>query len=71
MTASNTIRIVSGEGTGEGIVEPYTGKRTIRAIKTKLTKERCNGDRWAKALVFSYRNIEGDVFINIETGEYC
>ena len=40
------IEIVSGEGT-EGTVEEYTGKLTARAIKMKLTKERCNGDRWA------------------------
>ena len=69
---AGTIRIVSGEGTGEGIVEPYTGKRTIRAIKMRLTKERCGGDRWAKALVFSFTSVNDiDVFINIETGEYC
>ena len=71
MIKTNNITIISGEGTGEGIVEPYTGKRSLRAIKMRLTKERCNGDRWAKAMVFSFRNIEGDLFINIETGEYC
>lgn len=40
------IEIVSGEGE-QGTVEDYEGKRTIRAIKARLTKERCGGDRWA------------------------
>jgi hypothetical protein len=40
------IEIVSGEGEN-GTVEDYEGKRTIRAIKMRLTKERCEGDRWA------------------------
>ena len=39
--------IVSGEGEN-GTVEMYTGKLTARAIKTRLTKERCGGDRWAR-----------------------
>lgn len=42
------IRIVSGEGE-EGTDEIYEGKRTLRALKSRLTKERCDGDRWAKA----------------------
>lgn len=42
------IRIVSGEGT-IGKSETYTGKRTIRALKSRLTQERRNGDRWARA----------------------
>lgn len=67
---TNEIRIVYGEG-DVGTVERYTGKRTLRAIKMRLTKERCSGDRWAKALVFSHANDAGDVFINIDTGEYC
>lgn len=41
------INIVSGEGE-TGTVEAYTGKRTARAIKARLTKERCGGDRWAR-----------------------
>ena len=43
---ANTLEIVSGEGE-IGTVEEYNGKRTIKAIKSRLTKERCNGDRWA------------------------
>ena len=39
--------IVSGEG-NLGTVEDYTGKRTARAVKARLTRERCGGDRWAR-----------------------
>ncbi len=42
------IRIVSGEGE-QGTIEPYTGDRTAQAIKLRLEKERCGGDRWARA----------------------
>lgn len=42
------ITIFSGEGE-RGTRELYTGKHTDRALKMRLTKERCNGDRWAKA----------------------
>lgn len=41
------IRIVSGEGE-QGNVRAYTGKRSVRAIKSRLTRERCGGDRWAR-----------------------
>ena len=67
---TNEIRIVSGEGE-VGTIETYNGKRTLRAIKMRLTKERCGGDRWAKAKVFSHSNEYGDVFVDVETGEYC
>lgn len=42
------IRIVSGEG-AIGNTETYNGKRTVRALKSRLTRECCNGDRWARA----------------------
>ena len=42
------ITILSGEGE-LGARELYTGKHTDRALKSRLTKERCSGDRWAKA----------------------
>lgn len=64
---TNEIRILSGEGEA-GTSEIYTGKRTIRAIKMRLTKERCGGDRWANARVFLYSNDFGDVFVDVETG---
>lgn len=47
------IHIVSGEGE-QGTVEVYTGKRTERAIKMRLTRERCNGDRWARAMIYTH-----------------
>lgn len=50
LAPSITIRIVSGEGT-VGAAEAYTGKRSVRALKARLTMERCNGDRWARAEV--------------------
>lgn len=39
--------IVSGEGS-VGTAEAYTGKRSLHAIKCRLTRERCGGDRWAR-----------------------
>lgn len=44
--ASDEIEIISGEGE-DGTREDYEGARTARAIKARLAKERCNGDRWA------------------------
>jgi len=38
--------IISGEGE-VGTRERYTGKRTVRAVKARLTRERAGGDRWA------------------------
>jgi len=43
------LEIVSGEGNGKGYVEPYTGRRTRRALAARLTRERCDGERWAYA----------------------
>ena len=48
LASSITIRIVSGEG-AVGTAEAYTGKRSVRALRARLTRERCNGDRWARA----------------------
>lgn len=64
------IRIVSGEGE-MGTAEEYVGKMTPRAIKSRLTRERCNGDRWAKAVQYSHTNDHGDVGFDLETGEPC
>jgi hypothetical protein len=41
-----TIWILSGEGE-VGTRERYTGKLSARALKARLTRERCGGDRWA------------------------
>ena len=38
--------IVSGEGDC-GTEEDYHGAQTVSAIKMRLKKERCGGDRWA------------------------
>lgn len=56
--------VLSGEGT--------TGNwrmvaATNRGIKRILTKERCGGDRWAKA--FYKPQGASDVGIDVETGE--
>jgi hypothetical protein len=66
---TNEIRIVSGEGE-VGTVDPYSGKRTLLAIKMRLAKERRGGDRWAKAKVYSHESDYGPVWVNVETGEY-
>lgn len=42
-------RLVIVSGGGEvGTVVPYTGAQTVRAIKARLTRERCGGDCWAR-----------------------
>lgn len=66
----NAILIVSGEGE-TGTSQAYTGKRTVRAIKMRLNKERCGGGRWAMAKVYSHSNAFGDVYADIERGKYC
>lgn len=40
------IEILTGEGE-EGTREDYEGARTVRAVRARLTSERCGGDRWA------------------------
>lgn len=70
LKSTNEIQIVSGEG-NFGDTEVYTGKRTQRAIKSRLTRERCNGDRWARAVVFLHNNETGKTGINLETSELC
>lgn len=69
MGTQNQIQIISGEGEN-GTAEIYTGKRTMLAIKRRLTKERCKGQRWAKAIQCLYNN-GADVFIDIESGQQC
>jgi hypothetical protein len=67
---NNQIRIISGEGE-TGTVERYDGKRTIKAIKLLLAKERQYGDRWAKAVIYSHINDYGPVGVDIITGDYA
>jgi hypothetical protein len=69
---NNLVYIISGEGTGEGHREKYHDVRTITAIKNKLTRERCNGDRWAKAIITSHVGKHGQVvYLNFDSCEYC
>lgn len=53
------IEILSGEG-ATGSFKKYTGKRTLRAIRTRLTKECCGGQRWAQVYVDDQRVCEYD-----------
>jgi len=62
------IRIVSGEGE-IGTTEIYFGKMTQRAIKSRLTRERCKGDRWARAIQYVFDSWWGEIGINLETNE--
>jgi len=55
LNSDKKIEITSGEGE-LGRSEEYTGKRTVRALKMRLTKESCNGDRWANASYLSHIN---------------
>ncbi|MBK7542810.1 MAG: hypothetical protein IPI57_15840 [Candidatus Competibacteraceae bacterium] len=65
---TNEIVIVSGEGE-QGTREVYTGKRSIRAIKLRLGKER-RGGRWARAEVYDGQSQYGDrIYVEVETGE--
>lgn len=70
------ILILSGEGY-EGTYSEYTGKRTVRALKSRLTKERCGGDRWARAYISAgpqykdgtYYDAEGDDIRTVDDSE--
>lgn len=42
--------ILSGEG-DNGSWERYFGARTAKAIRSKLSRERCGGDRWASVWI--------------------
>ena len=63
MTDLKRVVIISGEGTGPGAIEPHTGAPTLRAIRARLTRERCGGDRWAHAIAYV---AEGEG-VNVET----
>jgi hypothetical protein len=53
------IEIVSGEGE-TGTAEKYTGAKTARAIRARLTKERAGGDRWARVTINGERIDDDD-----------
>ena len=48
------IEILSGEGE-YGTEQRYTGARTVRAVRARLTRERAGGDRWAILIVDNER----------------
>ena len=57
--ASNgNLKIVSGEGEN-GTTEDYKGAQTVRAIKARLTKERCGDDRWARIDTYEDHALSG------------
>jgi len=60
------IDIISGEGE-QGHRDTYTGMRTALAIKRSLTRERCGGDRWARAVAIT----EAGAAYDIETGNFA
>ena len=47
LATGKPLKIVSGEGEN-GTAQDYAGAKTVRAIKSRLTRERCGGDRWAR-----------------------
>ena len=57
--------IWSGEGE-TGTFERHTGRSTLRAINRRLTRERCNDDRWALALVPAGPQYAEDTYIQID-----
>lgn len=68
LASAAPIHIISGEG-DDGGREVYTGKRTILAIKRRLTRERCGGQRWAWAQIYAYEAVGGAVGIDPIDGE--
>jgi hypothetical protein len=69
------VMIVAGEGEGPGRWVPFKGRRTMRAIRMRLKKERCHGDRWAMALLrFNYKPSTGKAewagyWVDLESGQ--
>ncbi len=69
LSSENKMVIFSGEGE-DGTFEEYDGERTVGAIKKRIKKESAAGDRWASAWIFSHVNDGGNVYINLENGDY-
>ena len=65
MKLEGKIIIQSGEGE-IGTFESYHGARTLRAIRARLTRERCNGDRWARAWIEAGPEYVEDTFVDID-----
>lgn len=49
--SGQTVIIISGEGDGQGTIERYVGARTKHALRSRLSRERCGGARWAYAWI--------------------
>lgn len=47
LRGTESLVVVSGEGE-VGTVEPYTGARTLRALRSRARRESANGDRWVR-----------------------
>ena len=62
------ILIISGEGE-RGTIKRYKGEGSLRAIRARLTRERCGGDRWARALIYEGVGNGGPFGIDFESGE--
>ena len=44
----NQLYVISGEGEGRGHREEYTGKLTVQAMRARIKREVCGGDRWCR-----------------------
>lgn len=71
MMKEGTIFIISGEGE-RGTSEVYKGKGTTRALRMRIKKEECGGDRFCKVKRYEHTNDYGDQYtvFNPETGEW-
>lgn len=47
LRGAESLVVVSGEGE-VGTVEPYTGARTLRALRSRARRESANGGRWVR-----------------------
>lgn len=63
------IEITSGEGE-LGTTVVYRGVGSDRALRSRLTRERCNSDRWARVVIYSHTSHLGEeIGYDFETGE--
>lgn len=67
MKSLETEKIIILSGEGEiGTFELYTGKRTQRALKTKLKQESCDGDRWVRVFCSAGEDYAPDSYFEID-----
>ena len=64
--STGRVLIMSGEGEVGRTVE-YHGTRTTRAIRARVARERCGGDRWC----YVYVRMHDDVYamLDVYTGD--